>query len=134
LTTAYERFFSKSLPFILVDGAEQWPAAKSWFDENGHVNEHFKEQVRGCLQLKEDERKRERRKHLDIKSKVKHQLALMSRGEEDDLVDEWLGQTQMDTLLFEGVVEKLTVPGNSLMFSEIQQPEHLGSVAQLEKV
>ena len=134
LTAAYKRFFSKSLPFILVDGATQWPAAKYWFDANGHVGESFRDQVRGCVQLKEEARRRERRKHLDIKSKVKHQLSLLSRGEEDDLVDEWLGQTQLDTLEFEGVVDKLTVPESSLLFAEIQQPKHLGAVAQLEKV
>ena len=119
---------------MLVDGAAQWPAAKRWFDANGHVGEPFKEQVRGCLQLKEEARKRERRQHLDLKSKVRHQLALMSRGEEDDLADEWLGQTQLDVLDFEGVVDQLTVPEGSLLFSEIPKPEHLGALSQLEKV
>jgi hypothetical protein len=61
LSTAYNRFFSKSLPFILVDGTAQWPATKYWFDAEGNVRESFKERVHGCLQLQEEARQRERR-------------------------------------------------------------------------
>ena len=58
----------------------------------------------------------------------------MARREEDDLADEWLGQTQADMLQFEGVVDKLSVPEDSLLFAEMQPPAHLGQLSELEKV
>ena len=58
----------------------------------------------------------------------------MARREEDDLADEWLGQTQSDMLQFEGVVDKLSVPEDSLLFAEIEQPALLGQLSELEKV